>query len=109
MFDIAWSEMVVIAIVALVVVGPRDLPPLMRQLGRAIRAFKRMAADFQGQFNDAVKDTEFDSLKKELDDLRRSTTRGFSEPPPGDQGQNPPPVQQQPVSPPVASKLSDDT
>ena len=108
MFDIAWSEMVVIAIVALVVVGPRDLPPLMRQMGKAIRTMKRMASDFQGQFNDAMKDSEFESLKKELDELRNSATTGFSDAPRPDTP-NPPPAPQQPaVSPPAQSKTSDD-
>jgi sec-independent protein translocase protein TatB len=79
MFDIAWSEMVVIAVVALVVVGPRDLPPLLRQLGRLIGAVKRMASDFHGQFNDALKEAELDGLKKELDELRRSASSSFSD------------------------------
>jgi sec-independent protein translocase protein TatB len=102
MLDIAWSEMVVIAVVALIVVGPRDLPPLLRQLGRMIGQFKRMAADFHSQFNDAIKEAELDDLKKEIEELRRSAGSAFMDTPPKNKphnGENLPPAQQNEAAP----------
>ena len=51
--NFAWSEMLVIACVAIIVVGPKDLPGMLRQFGKAIGNVKRLAGDFQRQFNDA--------------------------------------------------------
>jgi sec-independent protein translocase protein TatB len=73
MFDIAWSELLVIAVVALVVIGPRDLPGALRTFGRMIGKVRRMASDFQGQFNEAMKEAELDGLRKELAELKRTT------------------------------------
>ena len=64
--------MLVIALVAILVVGPKDLPGMLRQLGKTIGSVKRMAGDFQRQFNDAVKDAELDDLKD------MTSAKGFS-------------------------------
>lgn len=69
--NFAWSEMLVIACVAIIVVGPKDLPAMLRQMGKAIGSVKRMAGDFQRQFNDAIKEAELDDVK----DL--TSTKGF--------------------------------
>jgi sec-independent protein translocase protein TatB len=69
MFDIAWSEMLVIGAVALVVIGPKDLPKALRSVGEAVGKIKRMAAEFQGQFNDAMKEAELHDLKKQVEDI----------------------------------------
>lgn len=79
MFDIGWSEMLVVAVVALVVIGPKDLPAALRQAGKWVGALRKMAGDFQGQFNEALKEAELDDLRKELQDLKR-TAQGFSDP-----------------------------
>ncbi len=55
--------MLVIACIAIIVVGPKDLPGMLRQVGKFVGSAKRMAGDFQRQFNDAIKDTELDDLK----------------------------------------------
>jgi sec-independent protein translocase protein TatB len=73
MFDIAWSELLVIAVIALVVIGPRDLPAALRTFGRLVSKARRMASDFQGQFNEAMKEAELDGLRKELAELKRTT------------------------------------
>lgn len=70
MLDIGWSEILVIAVVAIVVVGPKDLPPMLRALGRTISKMRRMAGEFQGQFNEALKEAELDDVKKSFDELR---------------------------------------
>ena len=71
MFDIGWTEMLVIAIVMIVVVGPKDLPKMLRTFGKTTAKLRSMAGDFQKQFNDALKEAELDDVKKSVDDLRR--------------------------------------
>src|SRR3990170_2294111 len=70
MFDIGWTEMLVIAIVMIVVVGPKDLPKMLRTFGKTTTKLRSMAGDFQKQFNDALKEAELDDVKKSVDSLR---------------------------------------
>jgi sec-independent protein translocase protein TatB len=70
MFDIGWSEILVIAVVALVVIGPKELPAVIRGLGQTVAKLRRMAAEFQGQFNEALREAELTDLKKSVDDIR---------------------------------------
>ncbi|MGE0499591.1 MAG: Sec-independent protein translocase protein TatB [Rhizobiaceae bacterium] len=70
MFDIGWTEMLVIAIVMIVVVGPKDLPKMLRTFGRTTTKLRSMAGDFQKQFNEALKEAELDEVKKTVDGLR---------------------------------------
>jgi len=67
------SKLLIIGAVALMVIPPKDLPTVLRQLGQAVGKLRRMATEFQTQFNDALKDAEFDNLKKELQELQSST------------------------------------
>lgn len=71
MFDISWSEFLLIGIVALVVIGPKELPTVMRTLGQWTRKVRAMAADFQDQFQEAMREAEVADLKNEVDDLAR--------------------------------------
>lgn len=64
--------MLVIACVAIIVVGPKDLPAMLRTFGKTIGSIKRMAGDFQRQFNDAIKEADLDEVK----DL--TSTKGFA-------------------------------
>ena len=61
--NFAWSEILVIAVVAIIVVGPKDLPGMLRQIGKALGSVRRMGNEFQRQFNDAIKEAELDDLK----------------------------------------------
>ena len=70
MFDIGWTEMLVIAIVLIVVVGPKDLPRMLRTFGKTTAKLRSMAGDFQKQFNEALKEAELDDVKKSVDSLR---------------------------------------
>ena len=70
MFDIGWTEMLVIAIILIVVVGPKDLPNMLRTFGRTTAKLRGMAADFQKQFNEALKEAELDDVKKSVDSLK---------------------------------------
>jgi sec-independent protein translocase protein TatB len=76
MFDIGWSEMMVVGAVALVVIGPKDLPGALRQAGKWMGSVRRMAADFQGHVNAAMREAELDELRREVSNLKT----GFSDP-----------------------------
>jgi sec-independent protein translocase protein TatB len=69
MFDISWSEFLLIGVVALVVIGPKELPAVMRTLGQWTRKVRSMASEFQNQFQEAMREAEMADLKKEVDDL----------------------------------------
>ncbi len=70
MFEVGWSELLVIAVVMIVVVGPKDLPNMLRTFGRTAAKLRAMAGDFQKQFNDALKEAELDDVKSSIDSLR---------------------------------------
>ena len=71
MLDIGWMELMVVGVVALLVVGPKELPTLLRTIGRYVGMAKRQADQFRAHFDEAIRETEFEDLKKEMDDLRR--------------------------------------
>jgi sec-independent protein translocase protein TatB len=77
MFDIGWGELVVIGIVALIAIGPKELPTVLRSLGQWMGKIRRMAAEFQGQFQEAMREAEMADLKKQADDLA-STVSGVT-------------------------------
>jgi len=58
MFDIGWTELLVIACVAIIVVGPKDLPRMLRTLGQTIGKMRKMSREFQSTFNDALREAE---------------------------------------------------
>jgi sec-independent protein translocase protein TatB len=70
MLDIGWSELLVVAVVAIVVVGPKDLPKLMRSFGFYAGKLRRTAADFQRQFDEAMAESEADEVRKNLESIR---------------------------------------
>jgi sec-independent protein translocase protein TatB len=78
MFDIAWSEMVLIGAVALVVIGPKDLPKALRTVGQTVGRIRRMASEFQGQFNEAMREAELADLKKQVDDIGGSVSNALN-------------------------------
>ncbi|AWU95301.1 Sec-independent protein translocase protein TatB [Azospirillum ramasamyi] len=65
MFDIAWSELMVIAVIALVVIGPKDLPKAIFTLGKWVRKARGVAREFQTHIDDMMRETELDELRKE--------------------------------------------
>lgn len=69
MFDISWTEFLLIGIVALIVIGPKELPTVMRSLGQWTRKIRSLAADFQNQFHEAMREAEMADLKKQVDDM----------------------------------------
>src|SRR5437588_11717326 len=66
MFDFDAGKLIVIGVVALIVIGPKELPRVLRQLGQAYSKMRRMAADFQAQFMDAMREAELEDIKKDL-------------------------------------------
>jgi len=69
MFDIGWGELLVIGIVALVAIGPKELPGALRTLGQWMGKIRRMAGEFQNQFHEAMREAELADLKKEVDEM----------------------------------------
>lgn len=96
MFDIGWSEMLVVAVVMILVVGPRDLPGMLRAFGRTLGQLRRTANEFKSQFDDALKEAELDEarrkvegigkidpltdVRKELSDLKSEVKKPLAEP-----------------------------
>jgi len=77
MFDIGWSEIVVIAVVALIAIGPKELPGVLRMVGQWMGKARKMAAEFQGQFQEAMREAEMADLKKSFDEVKEAAT-GFT-------------------------------
>jgi sec-independent protein translocase protein TatB len=77
MFDIGWGEFLVIGIVALIVIGPKELPGVLRSLGQGISKIRSMASEFQGQFQEAMREAEMADIKKSVDEVT-AAARGFS-------------------------------
>ncbi|AKI00482.1 twin arginine-targeting protein translocase TatB [Hoeflea sp. IMCC20628] len=71
MFDIGWPELLVVAIVLIIVVGPKDLPPMLRAFGRTTKKLKSMANEFRGQFDDALREAELGDVKKTFDEAKK--------------------------------------
>jgi sec-independent protein translocase protein TatB len=69
MFDISWTEFLLIGVVALIVIGPKELPAVMRTMGQWARKIRVMAGDFQNQFHEAMREAEMADLKKQVDDI----------------------------------------
>jgi sec-independent protein translocase protein TatB len=69
MFDMSWGEVMVIGAVALIVIGPKDLPKALRTLGNMTAQVRKMAGEFQSQFNEAMREAELEDIKKEVSGL----------------------------------------
>ena len=69
MFDIGGLELLVVAIILIVVVGPKELPGMLRVFGRTVAKVRGMAAEFRGQFDEALREAELDEVRKATSDL----------------------------------------
>jgi sec-independent protein translocase protein TatB len=69
MFDIGWTELLVIAVVAILVVGPKDLPRMLRTLGNYAGKLRRTANEFRRQFDDAIRESEFEDIRNSMRDV----------------------------------------
>jgi sec-independent protein translocase protein TatB len=71
MLDLGWGEILVIAIVLILVVGPKDLPRVLRGFGRTMNKVRAMAGEFRSQFDEALKEAELDEVRKTVSDARK--------------------------------------
>jgi len=74
MFGLNWGEVVVIGIVALIAIGPKELPTVLRTIGHWMGKMRRMANEFQGQFQEALREAELHDLQKHADDISSSVS-----------------------------------
>lgn len=79
MFDLTSSKLLILGFVALIVVGPKDLPVLLRTLGRYMGMIRRHAAEFRAQFDEAMRESELDQLRKEVEALKKDVTTTVDE------------------------------
>jgi sec-independent protein translocase protein TatB len=77
MFDIGWGELLVIGVVALIAIGPKELPGVLRMAGQWIGKIRRMAAEFQGQFQEALREAEMADVKRQMDEVTRELSSQF--------------------------------
>lgn len=70
MLDIGWTELLVIAVILIVVVGPKDLPPMIRAFGKMTKRLRQTAGEFRAQFDEALREAELDDLKNTVNDLK---------------------------------------
>ncbi|MDF2371824.1 MAG: Sec-independent protein translocase protein TatB [Rhizobiaceae bacterium] len=71
MFDLGWPELLVVALVLIIVVGPKDLPAMLRTFGKTTRKLRSMAGDFRSQFDDALKEAELGDVSKIISDSQQ--------------------------------------
>jgi sec-independent protein translocase protein TatB len=77
MFDISAGELIIIGVVALVVIGPKELPGVLRTVGQAVAKIRRMAGEFQSQFSDAMREAELDQAKKSVEDIGGTVSKAL--------------------------------
>src|SRR5262249_9156365 len=77
MFDIGWRVLVAIAVVALIAIGPKELPGVLRMVGQWMGKARKMAAEFQSQFQEAMREAEMADIKKSFDEVKEAAS-GFS-------------------------------
>ncbi len=72
-FGFGYTEMFVVAVVAIIVIGPKDLPRVLRAFGKTLAKMRGMAREFQGHLDSAMKEAGIDEVKKEFDNIKNST------------------------------------
>ncbi len=71
MFDLTSSKLLILGLVALIVVGPKELPMLLRTIGKYMGMIRRQANEFRAQFDEAMRETELEQLKKDVEGMGR--------------------------------------
>ena len=79
MFDLAWSEIVLIGVVALIAIGPKDLPVAMKAVTEVIKKARRMAAEFQTHVDDMMRDANLDEVRQQINEIRNFDIKGTVE------------------------------
>jgi len=73
MFDMSWSEILLIAVVAIIFIGPKELPVVLRTLGRLIAQARRLADEFRGHVDEMMRESELAELRQQVADLKRTS------------------------------------
>ena len=79
MLDIGWTEILVITVIALFVVGPKDIPKALKTVGIWVGKLKSLSREFQNTVEDAVRDSELDEVKKQIESAKTDFTKGMTE------------------------------
>ncbi len=79
MFDLAWSEILLIGAVALIAIGPKDMPVAIRTVSAAIKKARRMASEFQSHVDEMVREADLGDVKKTISELRNFDLKGHVE------------------------------
>lgn len=79
MLDFAWSEIALIAVVAIVVIGPKDLPDAIRTVAKGVQKLRRMASEFQGHADELVREAKLEDVRDEIRDIRNFDVKGTIE------------------------------
>jgi sec-independent protein translocase protein TatB len=79
-FGIGYTEILVIAVVAVIVIGPKDLPKVLRAFGKTLAKMRGMAREFQGHLDQAMREAGIDEVKKEVQNLKSTVTSSVTEP-----------------------------
>jgi sec-independent protein translocase protein TatB len=123
MLGLDWTELALIAVVAVVVIGPKDLPDAVRSIAKGIQKLRRMAGEFQGQVDEVVREAKLEDVRNQINDIRNFNVRDivekevdrdgslrktFTEDPLRDAFATPPPVHGAEVTPPPVAPPAPD-
>jgi len=79
MLGLDWTELALIAVVAVVVIGPKDLPDAVRGIAKGIQKLRRMAGEFQGQLDEVVREAKLEDVRSQINEIRNFDFRGAVE------------------------------
>ncbi|MFZ3034930.1 MAG: Sec-independent protein translocase protein TatB [Parvibaculum sp.] len=79
MFDMGWSELLLVAVLAIVFVGPKDLPRLMRTVGQYVAKMRGMAREFQNSFEELARESELEELRKQVAEMRENAMKPLTD------------------------------
>lgn len=79
MFDIGWTEIAIIAVVAIIVIGPKDLPYVLRTLGQWVGKAKALTREFRGHIDDLIRESELDEVKRQIEMAEETDVAGMIE------------------------------
>ena len=79
MFDIGWSEMLIIGVVALVVIGPKELPGALKTFAYWMKQARKLAREFQSGVDDMIRQAELDEARQAVEDARRKINKDIED------------------------------
>ncbi|MEQ9314714.1 MAG: Sec-independent protein translocase protein TatB [Henriciella sp.] len=75
MFDLAWAELGLIALIGVLILGPKELPQAMRAMAKVVRKVRNLAAEFQGHFNEMIREAELEDVRSSMQKLSTSSLK----------------------------------